>query len=669
MLPPGDDGGGSSSGSGGGGSSSSSGYTGTAATTISSDGTYSGTSYDSSTSDENALLIDGATVTLEDITVDTEAGDFYGMNAAILALNGANVTISGADVTTNASGGNGVYNYGESVITISDSTISTSQNNSGGIMVTGGGTLYTYDLDITTQGSSAAAIRSDRGGGTIVVDGGTYTTYGYNSPAVYSTADITVSNAELTANNSEAIVVEGDNSVTLENCDVYGNIDDEKGTSSDENVHTIFIYQSQSGDADEGTSSFSMTGGTLTSNNGDVIHVTNTACTIYLSGVEITNNETADGYYFLSVLGNDASHGWGTAGSNGGNVEFIVDGQVFEGDIVVDTISTLDMTLENGSYFTGTINIVENAEGGTAVSNNAVVTIDETSTWELTGDCTITSLENYGTIIYNGYTITLVDGTVLSEDSTSTTTTTTTTVTDDNETTTTTATTDATSDSNDTTVTSEDDRPTPPDSTSDSTDSTDTTETTTTASGTSDSDNLSSETTMTTNDRPTPPDPTSDSTDSSDTTKTTTTDSTLDSDDSSSETTTTTDDRPTPPDSTTDDTNSTDSSETTTTNSGMDSTTETGSGTTSITTTTATTSTTADDGDSFATTIGDVNLDGTVSLADVIKLNKYVSGSVSLTDEAWYNADVNESNSVDGDDALILLKFQVQLIDALPYTE
>ncbi|MCD7891889.1 MAG: hypothetical protein LUG26_09225 [Ruminococcus sp.] len=82
-------------------------------------------------------------------------------------------------------------------------------------MVTGGGTLYAHDLDVTTQGSSAAAIRSDRGGGTIVVDGGTYTTNGYNSPAVYSTTDITVSDAELTANNSEAIVMECDNSVTL----------------------------------------------------------------------------------------------------------------------------------------------------------------------------------------------------------------------------------------------------------------------------------------------------------------------------------------------------------------------------------------------------------------------------------------------------------------------
>ncbi|MCD8047545.1 MAG: hypothetical protein LUD80_03075, partial [Clostridiales bacterium] len=259
----------------------------------------------------------------------------------------------------------------------------------------------------------SAAIRSDRGGGTVNVDGGAYTTNGYNSPAVYSTADITVSNATLTANSSEALVIEGENSIALTDCDVYGNMSDTQGTSSDENVHSIMIYQSMSGDAEVGTSTFSMTGGTLTSNNGDVIYVTNTHCVLTLSGVTIVNNET-DGN-LMTITGNSASHGWGSAGSNGAQVEFTADGQTLEGDIVVDSISTLEMTLTGGSDFTGTVNIVENAEGGDAVENNAVITVESGCTWTLTGDCTVTSLTNNGTINFNGYTIALADGTVLSE--------------------------------------------------------------------------------------------------------------------------------------------------------------------------------------------------------------------------------------------------------------
>ena len=295
--------------------------------------------------------------------------------------------------------------------TVTQGSSANTADNSGGIQTTGGGTTNAANLTVTTSGNSSAAIRSGRGGGTVSVDGGSYTSNGYNSPAVYSTADITVKNAALTANNSEALVIEGRNSIALENCNVIGNMSDTKGGSSEENVHNVMIYQSMSGDADVGTATFSMTGGTLTAKNGDMIYVTNTHCVLTLSGVTI-QNEDADGA-LLRVAGNSASHGWGTAGSNGAQVEFTADGQTLNGDIVVDTISTLHMTLTNGSSFTGTVDIVDNAQNGTAVSDNAVVVVESGCTWTLTGDCTVTSLTNNGTINFNGCTITLADGTAL----------------------------------------------------------------------------------------------------------------------------------------------------------------------------------------------------------------------------------------------------------------
>lgn len=393
---------------------------GASANTITEDGTYENQTYESTGDDENALRVDGAEVTLNNITVNksagatsnTENGDFYGVNAALLATDGANVTIQNATVTSSAQNGNGVFSYGSGmVVNIADSTITTTDN-SGGIQTTGGGITNASNLTVETSGNSSAAIRSDRGGGTVNVNGGTYTSNGYNSPAVYSTAAITVSDATLTANNSEALVIEGKNSITLDNCTVYGNMSDTKGTSSDENVHNVMIYQSMSGDADVGTSIFSMTGGSLTSNNGDLFYITNTACEIDLSGVELTNHDSDS--YLMNICGNSASHGWGTAGANGAQVVFTADQQELNGDIVVDTISTLTMTLKGNSTFTGTINIVDNAQNGTAVSDNAVLTIEAGSTWNLTGDCTISSLTNNGTINFNGYTITLADGTVLS---------------------------------------------------------------------------------------------------------------------------------------------------------------------------------------------------------------------------------------------------------------
>ncbi len=393
---------------------------GDSANTVTEDGTYKDKTYNSSGDDENALRVDGADATFDGITVNksdgassnVENGDFYGMNAALLATNGANITIKNAKISSNAQNGNGVFSYGKgTVVNISDSEITTKADNSGGIQTTGGGTTNATNLTVTTNGNSSAAIRSDRGGGTVNVKKGSYTSNGYNSPAVYSTADITVSDAALTANNSEALVIEGKNSIKLENCTVTGNMSDTKGSSSSENVHNVMIYQSMSGDADVGTSEFSMNGGSLTSNNGDMFYITNTACKISLSGVEIKNND--NDAYLMRICGNSASRGWGTAGSNGAQVEFTADSQTLSGNILVDNISTLNMTLKGNSVFTGTVNITENNEKGTAVSDNAVITLESGSVWNLTGNCTVTSISGSGTINFNGYTVTLADGTVL----------------------------------------------------------------------------------------------------------------------------------------------------------------------------------------------------------------------------------------------------------------
>lgn len=395
---------------------------GTSANTIDSDENKKDEIYTSTGDDENALRVKGVKVSLEDIEVNktggstsnTEDGDFYGMNAGLLVTDKATVNIKNAKIKTTAQNGNGVFSYGEgTIVNISDSEIYTTNDNSGGIQTTGGATMNANNLNVKTEGNSSAAIRSDRGGGQVNVDGGEYVSKGYNSPAVYSTANITVKNANLKAENSEALVIEGQNSITLENTKVEGNMSNDKGSSSDTNVHNVMIYQSMSGDAEVGKSVFSMKKGTLTNNNGDLIYVTNTTSEITLENVKIENNDQDS--RLLAVLGNDASHGWGTAGSNGGNVTFKVKDQKLDGKIEVDTISTLNLTLSGSTVFNGTVNIVDNLEKGEAVENNAEVTVEEDAIWNLTGDVKISKLNNKGKINFNGYKITLADGTVISE--------------------------------------------------------------------------------------------------------------------------------------------------------------------------------------------------------------------------------------------------------------
>ena len=384
---------------------------GTAATTIDSDTTVSATTYSSSGDDENALRIDGATATLSGITVEksggassnTENGDFYGMNAGLLALNGATATISGATVNTNAVNGNGVFSYGEgTTVNISDSKIRTSMNNSGGIQTTGGATMNATNLDVETQGNSSAAIRSDRGGGDVNVTGGTYTTNGTGSPAIYSTADISADDATLSANASEAVVVEGKNSVTLNNVVLTGNM--QASTDANENVHNIMLYQSMSGDAEVGHSSFSATGGSIIAKSGDMFYVTNTTCTIALTNVALTlANDT-----LLNVAGNSSSRGWGTSGANGGTCTCTATNQTMSGNIIVDGISSLDLSLEDSSVFAGAINT-----SGAAGTVN--VTLGSGCQWVLTGASYISSFTgDVSGITTNGYTV-YVNGTAITD--------------------------------------------------------------------------------------------------------------------------------------------------------------------------------------------------------------------------------------------------------------
>ena len=376
---------------------------GDSAETVTADTSLSGENYSSTTSDENALCVSGdVSVTLTNITLDksgdssdNDSSNFYGLNAGLLAKDGATVNIEGGTFTTNASGANAVFSYGTATVNISNASIHTYSDNSGGIQTAGGGTTNASNLTILTEGASAAAIRSDRGGGTVTVDGGSYTTNGTGSPAIYSTADITVSNATLTATASEALVIEGQNSITLDDCIVSGSMSGTYGSDSSENLHGVMIYQSMSGDAEVGEAAFSMRGGSLTTTVGDLIYVTNTACTIELSNVTLT---LADGK-LLTVAGNDSSRGWGTSGANGGQVVFIADAQKIFGDILVDEISTLQLELSNASSFTGSIN-----SDGTA--GEVDVTLDANSTWTLTADSYISSFTgDYANVNLNGFTL------------------------------------------------------------------------------------------------------------------------------------------------------------------------------------------------------------------------------------------------------------------------
>ncbi len=352
---------------------------------------------------EHVITADGVSASHSNIKVtktgdaDGDEADFYGENAAVYACDGGTLELSEMVIDTDGTHANAVFSYGKgTTVNISDSVITTSGNCSGGIMTTGGGTMNAENLNIHTIGNSSAAIRSDRGGGTVNVTGGSYVTDGKGSPVVYSTADITVSGAVMESTASQGIVIEGKNSVTLNDVELTAN-NNTKNSNKSSYYQAVMIYQSMSGDAAEGLSTFTMNGGKLTNLNGDIFFVNNTSTEITLNGAEIVN-EDADGVFLRA-----AAAGWGKEGKNGGHVTLTACGQEIDGDMLVNSISDLDLILKDASEFRGAVN-PDGEEG------EVTVEIDGSSKWILTADSWISELIcEPGSVDLNGFTL-YVDG-------------------------------------------------------------------------------------------------------------------------------------------------------------------------------------------------------------------------------------------------------------------
>ena len=383
-------------------------YTGDAVTELES-GDYTGQVFPDSTGEtEVALRVGpGVTATLKDSTVTKTAGDmtgddgsFYGVNSGVLvysedAATPAELTMEGGKVETSASGANGVFAYGSSTINLKNTTVTTTgEGGSGGIMVAGGGTLNAEDCTVTTEGGSSAAIRSDRGSGKMVINRGTYIangSKGTGSPAVYCVADITVSNATMQANNAQAICFEGRNPFHMYNSYLEGNY---TASDDDENCN-VMVYQSMSGDSEEGTTFCTMVGGVLKANNvsengnAKMFYTTNTYCYISLSDVEMIYPEGME--TFLLCACNTNQRGWGIAGANGSECVLYTIDQDMDGNIIYDTWSYLGVFMTQESELEGAILCREdNGDRGCDVY------MDQSSQWTVTGDSLVRDFHTGG---------------------------------------------------------------------------------------------------------------------------------------------------------------------------------------------------------------------------------------------------------------------------------
>lgn len=343
------------------------------------DVTVSGKAYASKISDVNAVIVSGGTFTMTNCAIKKSDGDtgnpdnssFYGTNSAVLSSgSGSKVNIDGGTIATDAIGANGIVAYGGTVNVI-NTYITCDKSLSRGILATGGGTITASRLNIRTTGSNSSVIALERGGGTVMVNGGYYNASGKDCAILYSTGNLTVNNIAGSSWQGEMGVVEGNNSITIN----YSGL-----TARDRAERGFLILQSGSGDAGTDTNGIiNVKGGSLSmiGTSAPLIEiVTNVKGQVTLDAVKTT----VPSYTLMKV---DYNKRWTTNGATG---VLILSGKGTEymGRVVADSYSSIQMTVNQGVKWYGSIN-------GNNEAKSANLTIDG-GTWFIEEDSNIDTL-------------------------------------------------------------------------------------------------------------------------------------------------------------------------------------------------------------------------------------------------------------------------------------
>jgi uncharacterized protein (TIGR03437 family) len=264
----------------------------------------------------------------------------------------ATATVNGGTITTSGSGGNGLFaGAGGASITMMGGAITTTGGFSHGVFAVYAGVITVTNTTISTSAGNSAALANDIGGGTITATGVTGTTQGKGSPGIYSigsTTVITVTNCTLTSTGEVGAVATGGGVIVANNSAITGT--------------TAGIRTFNQGSA---TSTTTINGGSVTATSGDAFYAQGASAVFIAKAGAILK----------------ASSGNIVNAVSSGSAQFTADGETLAGNIVADSTSNATATLQNGTTLNGVV-------------TNAALTIDSTSTWNVTGNSTVTALSD-----------------------------------------------------------------------------------------------------------------------------------------------------------------------------------------------------------------------------------------------------------------------------------
>ena len=282
-----------------------------------------------------------------------------------------------------------------------DTPLSTTAEGACGLFVEKGATIIANALAVETKGDGAAAVATSAEGGSVSITNSQLATAGSGSPLMFSAGVVEADNVQGTAAKSALAVIEGAGSILVNSSSLASSgADSVNGTLP---TSAVALYRTETIDASTDqvqTAFFQASKSSLDSaiDSGSFFYLTNTTATIVLQDNKLDFN--SDKAKLLVAKGSDATSAltpsnnstvFGTAGKNGATVSFTALDQSLSGNIEVDSISSVDFYLLDGSMWTGTSDVTANAAGAD-LATNITVNIDATSGWIVTEDATVSAL-------------------------------------------------------------------------------------------------------------------------------------------------------------------------------------------------------------------------------------------------------------------------------------
>ena len=290
-----------------------------------------------------------------------------GKNSVVLADGGSNVIMEFCEVNSHTQG-DGVSASGEGTkVSIQEGSVTTSRVGAAAVNATNKSTIIVYKTNINTYSNQSPAFYASKDGKVEITE-----VMGENSgqasPSFYASGGAI--KAEKCKMSSTKWTIGSVDGGMLE---LTGN---ELKSGS---VSGFLVYGADGKDRDSRSSGkLILRKNKINVSDGPLIFVTNADAEISLSGNKITyrNDE------IITVKADE----WGTKNHNQGNAVINIENQTLSGDIYVDSISGLTLTLAKGGNLNGKVT------GDATPRRDIKVFMKKGSKWSLKGDCYISSI-------------------------------------------------------------------------------------------------------------------------------------------------------------------------------------------------------------------------------------------------------------------------------------